>query len=222
MRHRAEQPVEQVEDVGAEVDEETAAGHLRIGPPSLMSVAGTPLVADGHRAQLTDAATVEEFLDRDEAGHGTAVVGDEQVDTGVVAGRDHVLALPRRASHRLLDVDGLAGLGDPDRVVAVRVGRGGDVDGVDLCVVDQRVGIVVPPRDAVPSRVVSGQLAGTAHHGHQLRSFGLLERWPALALGHVADADDAPPHPLHDRSVVEWPGREPWLRRRTQRLRCGG
>ena len=114
------------------------------------------------------------------------------------------------------------GLRDADRVVAVRVGRGGDVDGVDLGVVDQLVRVVVPPRDAVPSGVVSGQLTGAAHHGDQLGSFGLLEGRSALAFGHVPDADDAPPHPFHDRSVAERPGREPWPRRRTQRLRCRG
>ena len=43
--------------------------------------------------------------------------------------------------------------------------------------VDQPVGIVVPTRDVVPSSVVSGEIAISAHYGNQFGSFSLLKQF---------------------------------------------
>ena len=202
MGHRTEQPVQQIEDVRAEVDEMAATGDLGIHPPSPAAGRvglGRPLVADAHRPQLTDPATVQQLLDRGEARHGATVVGHIQTHARLVAGRNHVLALPCRASHRLLDIDRLAGPRDADRIVPVRVRGRGDVDRVDVRIVDQLVGVVIPTGNVVSASVVSGEIAIAAHDGNQFGSFGPLESRPALAFGHVPDADDPPPHPLHRR-----------------------
>ena len=62
---------------------------------------------------------------------------------------------------------------------------------------DDRVGVVVPARDAVPARVVGGQRAVAAHDRAQLGVARLVEARAALLLGHVAAADHAPAYRLH-------------------------
>src|SRR5215203_6784068 len=110
MKYWTEEPIQQIEDVRAEVDEVATAGDLRIYPPALLVSLihwGRPLVADADRPELTDSATVQQTFDRDKARHGPTVVGHEQTHSRLIAGRNHVFTLQGRASHRLLDIDGL-------------------------------------------------------------------------------------------------------------------
>src|SRR5690625_1445984 len=203
---RAEEVVEQVEGVAGEVDEVPAPADLGPHPPRRVGA----VVDDGglgsahrHRVDLPDGAVVQELLDGGKARHGTPVVGHEQRQPGLFGRREHVLALRGRARHRLLDVDRLARRQHPHRVVPVGVGWGGDVHGVHLGVVDERLGVVVPARHAVPAGVVGRLGTVAAHHRDQLRTGGLLEAGPALDLGDVADPDDPPAHGPHRLTVAE-------------------
>jgi hypothetical protein len=61
MGHRTKQPVKQIEDVRAEVDEVATTRDLGIHPPpraaTIIDLAGS-LIADPDRPKLTDSATV--------------------------------------------------------------------------------------------------------------------------------------------------------------------
>src|SRR4249920_3347097 len=96
----------------AEVDEVATARDLRIHPPpTLVSLTYRRwmLVADADRPELTDPATDQQFFDRDKARHGATVIGHKQAHPRLIAGRNHLLTLQRRASHRLLDINGFPG-----------------------------------------------------------------------------------------------------------------
>jgi hypothetical protein len=187
--------VEQVERVRAEVDEQPAAADLRLHPPG--QVVGLPhawhaLGAHADRPRPADGAVVEELLDRDEPRHGAAVVRDEERHAGGGARGNHLLGLGGGARDGLLDVDRLARRRGAQHVVVVAVRRRRDVDRVHLRVRDEGVGVVVPARHPVAARVVGGLLAVAAHDRDELGAVGALQAGPALALGDVADADDAP------------------------------
>ena len=81
----------------------------------------------------------------------------------------------------------------------MRVRRGCHIDGVDVRIVNQLVGIVIPTRNAVSSGVVSGEAAASTHHRHQLRALRPLKARPALAFSYLPDTDDSPSDPLHGR-----------------------
>src|SRR5512132_828030 len=104
----------------AEVDEVATARDLRNHPPptlvSLTYWRGL-LVADADRSELTDPTTAQQFFDRGKARHGATVVGHKQTHPRLVAGRNHLLTLQCRASHRLLDIDGFACLRDTNHIL---------------------------------------------------------------------------------------------------------
>src|SRR4030095_6334507 len=74
-----------------------------------------------------------------------------------------------------------------------------NIDGVDLRIVDQLIGIVIPARNTVSSSVVGGKLAISTHDGNEFRSLSLLKTGSALAFSDIPNADNPPPHPLHGR-----------------------
>lgn len=97
---------------------------------------GALLAPDQHRADLAEFGG-DQFAGQLEARHRPAIERDEHRDACPLGHIEDAPALGTGASHRLLDVDRLARLRDTNGVVAVRIGRRGDVDGVDLGVGDQ-------------------------------------------------------------------------------------
>ena len=196
---RADEVVEQIELVRREVDEEPAAGDGRIDPPGQRARPRREgaIDADGRDADVADRAGVDQGFHSGEARHRPAVVGGEQRHARLPAGRDHRLALGVIEGHRLLDVDRLAGARGEDRVVLVRRGRRGDVDGVDLGITHQRLGVGVPARHAMAPRVVGGLGGVAAHHRDERGAIGLLEARTALDLRDVPAPDDAPANLVH-------------------------
>ena len=69
---------------------------------------------------------------------------------------------------------------------------------------DDRVGVVVPARNAVSARVIGRQRAVSTHHGDELGVRGLAESRTALSLGHVAATDHSPAYRFHLRSPVDF------------------
>src|SRR5262245_61373373 len=79
----------------------------------------------------------------------------------------------------------------------MRARRRGDVDGVDLGVVDQLVGIIVPTGDAVSAGVILGLGAVATHDGDDRTAGNFLEGRPAFDLRHVAAANESPADLVH-------------------------
>ena len=88
-------------------------------------------------------------------------------EPGLLAGGDHGLALGVGAGHRLFHVNRLARSGGAQRIVHVESRWCGHVHGIDLGIVDQRLGVVGPARHVVAAGVILGQRAIAAHHGDQ-------------------------------------------------------
>ena len=76
-------------------------------------------------------------------------------------------------------------------------GRGRDIDGIDICVVDQVFNARMHPRDAMPAGIIVGFRAIASHDRDERRTIGLLKGRSAFHLGDVAAADHAPPYALH-------------------------
>ncbi len=200
---RSEHEIEKVQRVARHVDEETAAGARRVDAPRRRSRVGflrRPLrleLAARHHPDRTDGAALHQIAHLEEARQRAAIEGDPQRDTGRAARGEHVAALTGIHRHRLLDQHRLARGRAAQHVIAMRVRRRRDVHGVDVVGADDRVGIVVPARNAVAPRVVGGQRAVPPHDRDQLRIRRLLETGSALDLGDVTAADDAPANRLH-------------------------
>ena len=196
----AEQVIEQIELVGAQVEEEPAPGDLGQHPPGKSFhplLSGRLEQGDGDQAHLADRPFGEQFLDLEEGRQAAAVVGHEQGHAGRFARLDHVLALGVAAGHGLFHVHRFAGPRRFDRVLGVGVGRSGHVYRVHLRVGDQRVGVGVPAGHAVAPGVIFGEVGVAPHDRYQLRVFDFLKGGTALDFGDVAAADDAPAHAFH-------------------------
>ena len=100
------------------------------------------------RAELTG---IDQSFGMLEAGLSAAIVGDEQWQRAGGERLDELAALGVVSSERLLDVGWFAGRAHAQAIVEMRAGRRGDIDGVDVRIVDQTVGVVIPSRDAVPA-----------------------------------------------------------------------
>ena len=139
---RAKEEIKNVQGVRANVKEQPAAGMLGNQPPFQLArrdamhlVAGVAIVEHRHLAQ---PAGVDQFLRLQEPRQPAAIVGHEQRQTGRRKGLDHAAALGMIAGHRLLDVSGLACRGHAEGIFQVRAGRRGDIDRVDLRIVESR------------------------------------------------------------------------------------
>src|SRR5439155_27062701 len=87
------------------------------------------------------------------------------------------------------------------------------------------LGARVDARNAMPTGVVLGFRAIAPHHRHELRALCFLKTRTAFDLGHVAAADDAPPHRIHAGDDTRSPDQgiahaRSWRRRRTGRDPC--
>jgi hypothetical protein len=147
---------------------------------------------DVHRPHRADDTRIHQFLDFPVIWEHATVVGDKKGYSGLLARRDHVAALLPGSGHRLLDVDGFACGGGLECEFAVRAGRGGDVDGVDVRVGNQRIGVIIPARDVVQSGIFPGFFTGAAHDGRDARAGDLVHGRSAFHPADTARPDDSP------------------------------
>src|SRR5690606_29547517 len=77
-------------------------------------------------------------------------------------------------------------------VLFMHMRRCGDVNRINIRIVDECFGIVVPFGDAMPFSVILCQSAITPHHRDQFRAISFLKTRPAFNLGDIADTDNAP------------------------------
>ena len=163
-----QQILEQVEDVRTEVAEVAAARDLRIEPPGSLAITilrrRWTVEHRVYAAYLADSTRIEPRFDLEEAWQHPPVVRDEQRHARLFARDDHRLTFRISARHRLFDVHRFPGLGDRQHVVLVRRRRRGNVNGIHIRVVDQRISVIVPLGDAVTLRVVTRQVAVSPHH----------------------------------------------------------
>jgi len=96
------------------------------------------------------------------------------------------------ARHGLFDIDRLARAQGADGIFGMGVGRRGDIDGVDLRIGDEPVGVSVPARHLVAAGVILRQSGRAAHDRRQSRMGNQLQGRSALDLGDLPAADDAP------------------------------
>ena len=193
---RSDAVVEEIEDVGADIKEQTAAGVGGGDAPGVLRGIGIGRGGRGEAVvdagEAADGSAGDEFADFFKPRHGAAVVGDEEFLFRGGEGGDHGVTLGGVAGHGFLHVAGLAGGGDEAGEFEVRTGRRGDIHGIDLGIGHERPGIVIPTRHAVTFCVVGGEGAVAAHDGDESGAAGLAEAGAALHLGDIAAAEDAP------------------------------
>ena len=192
--------VEQIEGVGAEVEQQSATCSSCVNAPGAARIEmPRSAVTVAHLGQPAQCRGVKEMLHLHKPGQAPPVVGDEQLLPRAGKRLDHAVAFRCVARHGLFDIGGFAGGCDAQRVVTVRFGRRGNVDGVDVGIAEQRVSVVVPARHAMAAGIVGGQRTLAPHDRDELRAGRLLEARAAFDLGDIATADDAP---AHDRSSL--------------------
>src|SRR6476661_6477352 len=76
-------------------------------------------------------------------------------------------------------------------------GRGGNVDGVDIVVKDQLIGVVVPFFHAMPIGKVLSRCAVATHYGDERTARCELESRAALQFGDGAATNDSPTNRFH-------------------------
>ena len=118
-----------------------------------------------HGGYLADGSVLHQFLHFQEVGQPAPVVGHEAGNVCLFADAVDALAVDVAACQGLLHIDRLAGLHGHDGVGGMRGGWGGDVDGVDVGVADELLGVGVPARDVVPLGIGTCFLLAAAHHG---------------------------------------------------------
>ena len=186
------------------LEEDATSRARRIEPPAPERPAHrlgsrNPLeVARDHHADVANRAGLHELAHLEEARQRAAVVRDPQRDARVAAGSDHREAVCVVHRHRLLGEHRLAGRRAPQHEVAMRFGHRGDVHDVDVRSADDRLGVVVPTRDAVAPREALGSVGVTVGDGDELRVHGIAKARPALLLGHLAATDQSPANRPHD------------------------
>ena len=99
--------------------------------------------------------------------------------------------------HRLFHIDRFPRRGHRFGIVGMGIGRRGNIDRIDLGVVDQLLGIVIPAGHPVACGVILGQRPIAAHHRHQRRTRRLLQARPTLYFRHIATADNPPADGFH-------------------------
>ena len=98
-----------------------------------------------------------------EARESAAVIGDVEGQVFGFEGFDHLYAFAVVHGHGFFDVTWFACFGDAESVVAVRGGRGGDVHGVDVGMMDDFVGVAGGLGYAVAFGEVRGFFTVPAH-----------------------------------------------------------
>ena len=197
-----EQEIEDVERMGRHVAEIALPADLAAQPPRKtcrIAVPGALRTEIAHldAQHLADGPAVEQLLHFQEVGQRPAVIGDKEPLPGAFRRGDHVEALRMVHRHRLLDVDGFSGGQHLQGEFPVAVGRGCDVDDVHAGIGNQRIGVGITLRHAVPAGEI-GSLGGVAaHNGREGGMRGLVHRRAALAFANVAAAQDAPIDVFH-------------------------
>eukprot|EP01022_Parablepharisma_sp_SALTPOND_P021550 TRINITY_DN427_c1_g1_i8.p1 TRINITY_DN427_c1_g1~~TRINITY_DN427_c1_g1_i8.p1 ORF type:complete len:1229 (-),score=506.41 TRINITY_DN427_c1_g1_i8:439-4125(-) len=204
LRHLAKKMREQVQAVAGQVIEIATGRDARIGAPAIATL---QVVRSGCAGQLpvdvawrADAALDQPLPHLLEARQRAPVVGHEQRLPGGLEGVQHLHALLVAGGHGLFDAAGFASGSDLQGVVQVGVGRGGDIEGVDVGIVDQCIGIAEPARYAVTSCVVGRQGRVASHDRDQFEAGRALVGGTTLFLGDCAAADDAPADRRHAAS----------------------
>jgi hypothetical protein len=101
-------------------------------------------------------------------------------------------AVLHRGGHRFFEQDMLAGASGSFYKVAVYVRRCGDVDGVDVRVIDQslRIGIRFIHTVSFGVAINPGFIA--THNGHEPRITGRIQWGAAFVFGYITGADNTP------------------------------
>eukprot|EP00467_Chlorarachnion_reptans_P015950 CAMPEP_0114503636 /NCGR_PEP_ID=MMETSP0109-20121206/9758_1 /TAXON_ID=29199 /ORGANISM="Chlorarachnion reptans, Strain CCCM449" /LENGTH=381 /DNA_ID=CAMNT_0001681687 /DNA_START=241 /DNA_END=1383 /DNA_ORIENTATION=+ len=213
-RYRAEDELDDVEDVAPELHEQPAAGHLGVAPPALQQAdpaAGQEVVPprEGVRDRRHGAHQPfpgDDLPRRDDPRVSPARVGDEQRPPG---GDERVADHPRLvvgACDRGFEQARLAGLAGQQRERQVRPWRRLDVHCGDVRVVDQ---VVDGPGRLAPLRL--GQVPHprlVARHARlELAAAALVQGRPNAGVGDRPTADQAPPHrrpplPVRQRGLL--------------------
>jgi len=193
-RDSADEKIEQIEAVRTKIEKQPGPADRRIDTPIRSIRAGQEWCGDlnVNRRDLTDRPVSQPIAHDFEALQRATVIRDPQRQAARLKRIDHAQALGVIECHRLLNQARLPGGCDAKRQLAMAGGRGRDVDGVDLGVLNETVGAIVDTRHAVTASVVARLLAVAAHDRNQRGTFGILKARTALDLSDVAASDDAP------------------------------
>jgi len=179
--------------MGNHVNEQAAARDFFLHAPAPVVVGH---VGDGEIDlpvdRRADAAIGDELLHLQNVRMVAAIVGDEQLDPGLVASGDHLGVFVGIHAHGLFHEDVLAGPGGGQNILLVRHRRRGHIDDVDVRVVDDLASVIGAETDVV-GLSKGPDLGGLAtHHADDAAAAGLQNRRAALLLDHVAATDDTP------------------------------
>ena len=198
-----EELLQQVELVGRQVVEVAAARYEGLHAPRLVAalrvveLAWRRREANLHVENLAQRAILHQFPHLLEVGQVSAVVGHEARHARLLGYAVDAQAIFVACRQRLLHIAGLARSHGHDGEGGVARGRRGDVDGVDVGVVDEllRVGV---PLAYVVALSIEARLGGVAaHHRHHLRPRHLAEGRSRLFLRGLATAYKTPVYSLH-------------------------
>ena len=193
----AEDFLKQVNLVRRKVVEVTAACNVALYTPGkgcavVVEVAWRAGKAYLHGRHLTDGSALYQFLYLLEVRQVASVICHETRDVRLFADAVDALAVEVAAGKRLLYIDWLARLHRHDSIGGVGGRRCGDVDGIDVGVSDELLGIVVPTGNVVPLGIRVCLLLVAAHHGLYARTGHKVERRSALLLCNFTATDEAP------------------------------
>ncbi len=168
----AEEVLEQVYLVWSKVIEITATGDVRLKTPrqfratAIVKVAGRTCKAELHGKHLSYDAVVDDALHTTEIREIAAIVSHKARHARLLADAvytDTVLVAGRKG---LLDINRFAGTHGHDGIRGMSHWWCGNINGIDIRIIDKCLGIGIPMRNVVVNSIGTCFQFVAAHHGH--------------------------------------------------------
>ena len=170
------------------------------------------LLALPDQVDVAERPFVHKLLGAGVLGREAQLLPVHELDSGALAGGEHLVRLGERAGERLLAHHVLPRLGSCDDDVAMEVVRSAYADEVDVVVVQKGAVVRVPPGDGMPLGEAAGVVVRRGSDGQNRRvghvSEGLGVEVRDEAGAHQAHSDL--PHGCVRPNISRWKSTNPW------------
>jgi len=150
-----------------------------------------------YKSHVPDRPFLKEFFYPNVLLHRPPIVRHKHRDPGITPGRYDFFSLQAVKTHGLLDIHRLSSGNCTKRVIAMTIGMRGDVYCIHLFIVNERIGIVIPPRYAVALGVVCRLFSVAPHYRHQRGTAGLLKSGATFLFSDITASNNAPANLFH-------------------------